>query len=80
MAYTVLVHMLNEDAIVGEIEELPEHNTPFLMISDPRLRDGREVSYFLPETKTVLLPWTRVHSIEILPTEEEEKIVTFVRE
>ncbi|HOT90528.1 MAG TPA: hypothetical protein PLJ78_05710 [Anaerolineae bacterium] len=80
MAYTILVHMLNEDAIVGEIEELPEQNSPFIMITSPRLRDGRDVSYFLPETHTILLPWNRIHSIEILPTEGEEKIVTFVRE
>ncbi|HOU12458.1 MAG TPA: hypothetical protein PKZ84_05035 [Anaerolineae bacterium] len=80
MAYTILVHVLNEDAIVGEIEELPEQSSPFLMITTPRLRDGRDVSYFLPETHTVLLPWNRIHSIEILPTEGEEKLVTFIRE
>lgn len=80
MSFTILIHVLNEDAIVGEIEELPEENSPFLMVSSPRLRDGRDVSYFLPETHIVLLPWNRIHSIEILPTEGEEKIVTFIRE
>jgi len=80
MAHTILIHVLNEDAIVGEIEELPDQNAPFLKVASPRLRDGRDVSYFLPETNVVLLPWNRIHSIEILPTEGEEKLVTFVRE
>ncbi|MEJ5310382.1 MAG: hypothetical protein WHX52_11455 [Anaerolineae bacterium] len=80
MAYTILIHVLNEDAIVGEIDELPEQNAPFLKVSSPRLRDGRDVSYFLPDTNTVLIPWSRIHSIEIMPTEGEEKLVTFVRE
>lgn len=80
MAYTILIHVLNEDAIVGEIEALPEENVPFLKVSSPRLRDGRDVSYFLPDTNIVLFPWNRIHSIEILPTEGEEKLVTFIRE
>ncbi|MBN2390928.1 MAG: hypothetical protein JXR84_09400 [Anaerolineae bacterium] len=80
MAHTILVHIMNEDAILGEIEELPDQNTPFLKLSSPRLRDGRDVSYFLPDTNVVLLPWTRIHSIEIMPTEGEEKLVTFIRE
>ena len=80
MAHTILIHVMNEDAIVGEIEEFPDQNSPFLKVSSPRLRDGRDVSYFLPDTNVVLLPWARIHSIEIMPTEGEEKLVTFIRE
>lgn len=80
MPYTILLHILNEDAVVGEVEELPSQNSPFVKLSNPRLRDGRDVSYFLPETNTVLFPWNRIHSIEILPTEGEEQIVSFIRE
>ncbi len=80
MAHTILIHVMNEDAIVGEIDELPDQNAPFLKVSSPRLRDGRDVSYFLPDTNIVLLPWNRIHSIEIMPTEGEEKLVTFIRE
>ncbi|MBN1261642.1 MAG: hypothetical protein JXB35_13275 [Anaerolineae bacterium] len=80
MAYTVLIHVLNEDAVVGEMEEFPDPHSQFVMISSPRLRDGRDVSYLLPETNTVIYPWHRVQSLEILPTEGEERIVTFIRE
>ena len=80
MPYTLLVHILNEDAVVGEVEELPEPGSQYLALSSPRLRDGREVTYLLPETNTVLYPWNRIHSVELLPTEEDEQIVTFIRE
>jgi hypothetical protein len=80
MPYTLLVHIENEDAVVGEVEELPDPTAQYIALRSPRLRDGREVTYLLAETNVVLYPWNRVHSVEILPTEEDEQIVTFVRE
>lgn len=80
MPYTILLHILNEDVVVGEVEEIPDPGSQFIMLSSPRLRDGREVSYLLAETNRVIYPWARIMSVEILPTEGEEDIVTFIRE
>ncbi len=80
MAYTIVVHVMNEDPVVGEVEELPVPNAQFLVLNGPRLRDGRDVTYFAPETTVAIYPWHRIHSIEIMSTEGEEEIVTFVRE
>ena len=80
MAYTLIVHLNNEDAVVGEVEELPDSSAQYLLLTSPRLRDGRDVSYLLPETNIVMYPWPRIHSVEILPTETDEQIVTFIRE
>ncbi len=80
MALTILLHILNEDAVVGEIEEMPDPSSQYLLIRSPRLRDGRDVTYLLPETNVVVYPWHRIMSIEVLTTEGEDKIVTFVRE
>jgi len=80
MAYTVLLHIRNEDSVLGELEEMPDPASQFLEIRSPRLRDGREVSYLLPETNTVLYPWSIIHCIEVMPTEEDEQIVTFIRD
>ena len=77
---TVLIHILNEEPIVGEIDGVPEPSDQVLIVSNLRLRDGRDVTYLLPETDTVVFPWTRIHCVEILPSEEEEEIVTFIRE
>jgi hypothetical protein len=80
MPHTVLIHILNEEAVVGEIESIPEPTDQVLIVSNLRLRDGRDVSYLLPETDTVVFPWTRIHCVEILRGEEEEEIVSFIRE
>jgi hypothetical protein len=80
MSYTVLIHILNEEAVVGEIERLPEPTDRIAVIHNVRYRDGRQVSYVLPETDTVVYPWERIHCMEILPSEAEEEVVTFIRE
>jgi hypothetical protein len=77
---TVLIHVVGEESIVGEIEAIPEPTDQVLIVNNLRLRDGRDVSYLLPETDTVVYPWTRIHCVEILPSEEEEEIVSFIRE
>ena len=80
MPYTVMIHVLNEDAVVGEVDQLPELNDQVVIVSNVRRRDGRDVSYILPETNTVVYPWSRIHCVEILPSEAEEEIVSFIRE
>jgi len=80
MPYTVMIHVLNEDAVVGEIDELPQPTDQVIFVTNCRRRDGRDVSYVLPETNTVIFPWTRIHCVEIIPSEAEEEIVTFIRE
>ena len=80
MSPTVLIHVLNEEAVVGEVEHVPETTDQVLIVSNVRLRDGRDVSYVLPETKTVVYPWTRIHCVEVLPSEADEEVVSFIRE
>jgi len=80
MPHTVMIHLLNEDAVVGEVERVPEPDDQVLIVSNVRRRDGRDVSYILPESSIGLFPWTRLHCVEILPSEREEKIVSFIRE
>jgi hypothetical protein len=81
MPMTVLIHLMQEDPMVAEIEKMPSSEDQFLACSNPRRRDGKDVRYLLQEIKTLLLPWHRIHCVEILPsTEEEETLITFVRE
>ncbi len=80
MPYTVLIHVLNEEAVVGEIDELPDPGDQVLIVNNVRHRDGRQLSYVLPETDVVIYPWIRIHCVEIMPGEEKEEIVSFIRE
>lgn len=80
MPMTVLIHLTSEDPIVAEIERLPEPDDQILVCENPRRKDGRDVGYLLAEVRSVLLPWHRIHCVEVLPTQEKEEVITFVRD
>lgn len=80
MAITVLLHLTGEDAVVGEIEELPAPSDAMIALNNPRRRDGKDLTYVQGNVVTVIWPIHRVTFIEIMPTAEEERLIGFVRE
>ncbi|MDH3942932.1 MAG: hypothetical protein OEV06_02405 [Anaerolineae bacterium] len=80
MSTTVILHITNEDPIVGEIDEMPSPTDTILVVKNPRKRDGKDLHYIDTDVTTVIWPWVRVNFLEILPSEEEERIIGFVRE
>ncbi len=80
MAYTVLIHIHNEDPVVGEIEELPTATDLNIRVQNPRKRDGKDLQYLQNDVTTVIWPWSRISFIEILPSGAEDAIIGFVRE
>jgi hypothetical protein len=80
MAYTVILHIANEDAVVGEVEELPSPGDNLIIVQNPRRRDGKDLIYLEANVTTVIWPMHRMNFIEVLPGEEEEQIIGFVRE
>jgi len=77
---TLLLHLPNEEPIVGEVDELPSPQDTLIVLKNPRRRDGKDVHYIEPEVTTVLFPINRVTLIEVLPSLEEQEIIGFVRE
>lgn len=77
---TVLIHIASEDPVLGEIEELPGPADTIILLRNPRRRDGKDVHYILPNVNQVIWSLSRVTFIEIMPGEEEEPIIGFVRE
>jgi len=80
MAIPVLLHISGEDAIRGEVEELPAATDTIITVNNPRLRDGKDLRYLLENVVSVVFPMHRVMFIEILPSAEEEKLISYVRE
>ena len=80
MAYTVLIHLANEDPILADLDELPDPQHQTLIINNPRLRDGKDLHYVQPEVQTLIFPWTRITFIEVMPTDEEEEVFSFIRD
>ena len=80
MPFTVLIHIANEDAIVGEIDEMPGSEDLTITVKNPRKRDGKDLNYLQNEVTTVVWPWSRINFIEMLPSDADEEIIGFVRE
>ena len=80
MTYTLLIHLDNADLVVAEVDQLPDPQDQILAVNNPRLRDGKDLPHVMPEVQTVIFPWNRITYIEVLPTEEEEEVISFVRE
>ena len=80
MAYTIVLHLSGEPAIAGEIEDLPKPTDTIVTVTNPRLRDGKELHYLEHNVIKVIWPMAKVALIEVLESSEEEKIIGFVRE
>jgi hypothetical protein len=78
--YSLLVHIINEDPVLAEVEDLPAANDQSILLQNPRRRDGKDLHYLMANVSAMVVPMHRVSFIEIIPSEAEEKIVTFVRE
>ncbi len=77
---SILVHLQNEDPVLGEVDALPGVNDLIICVKNPRRRDGKDLHYLEPNVNTVIWPLSRVNFIEIMPTGEDEEIISFIRE
>lgn len=80
MTITVVLHFLNSEPVVGELEKIPEPADNLVIVHHPRMRDGKDVSYIDDEVSTVIWPIESLTFIEILSDKDEDKIIGFVRE
>jgi hypothetical protein len=80
MAYSVILHISGEPSILGEVEDLPKPSDNLIVVSNPRLRDGKDIHYLEHNVVKVIWPIDRITLIEILESEDEENLIGFVRE
>lgn len=79
MAFTIILHIAGEASIAGEVEELPKPTDTLLTVSNPRLRDGKDIHYLEHNVVKVIWPIDKITLIEILESDEED-LIGFVRE
>jgi hypothetical protein len=80
MAYSLILHIAGESSILGEVEELPKPSDTIIVVSNPRMRDGKDIHYLEHNVVKVIWPINKLTLIEILESEEEESLIGFVRE
>ena len=80
MAHSVILHITGEPSILGEVEELPKPSDTLVTVSNPRLRDGKDIHYLEHNVVKVIWPVNKITLIEVLESEDEEHLIGFVRE
>jgi len=81
VSITVIIHVVGGDAIVGEVEDLPDPQAQYVTFTNVRARDGKPVVYIDRESTRVLFPWHRISFLETMPSEEDqEDIESFFRD
>jgi hypothetical protein len=80
MAYSVILHIAGEPSVLGEVEELPKPSDTLVTVSNPRLRDGKDIHYLEHNVVKVIWPVDKITLIEVLESEDEEHLIGFVRE
>jgi len=77
---TVIIHVQNEDPVVGEMDNLPGTNDLLIIVKNPRRRDGKDLHYIDASVQTVIWPTSKINFIEVLPAGEDEEIISQVRD
>ena len=80
MAYNVILHISGDVPIFGEVEELPGPSDTIIIVKNPRSREGKDLHYIQAEVVQVIWPIDKINFIEVMPGENDEQIIGFVRE
>jgi hypothetical protein len=80
MAHTLIIHVINEEPIVGEVDQLPGPSDTLISIQNPRRRDGKEIQNLSTDAVIVIWPVSQISFMEVMLGESEEPIIGFVRE
>lgn len=81
MALRIVVHIHNEDPFVAEIDQMPDPKDNFIMVRNPRKRDGKAMTLMSTGATSFIYPWSRISFIEVLDgAADRENIVGFFRE
>jgi hypothetical protein len=80
MSVEVIIHLLNEDPVLAEIDALPDPTHQSILVRNPRRRDGRSLHYVTEGAAAFIFPWSRISFIEVMGAEEAEEVIEFFRE
>ena len=80
MPTSVIIHLSNEEPVLGEVDELPAPTDQIIKLNNPRRMDGKYLNFVQDRVTTVIWPLIKINFIEVFPNEEEEDIFGFVRE
>jgi hypothetical protein len=66
MAIPAVIHILGEDAVLGDLDELPNPTHNFVLIRNMRKKDGKPLPYIADGATAFLYGWSRITFIELM--------------
>lgn len=81
MAVQVIVHVINEEAFVAEMEEIPPQGATYIVIANPRSRENKTLQWAINGAIRFIFPLARISFIEVMMSEaDREGIEPFYRD
>lgn len=81
MSIRAMVHIHNDETFLCELDELPKPTDNFVVLHNPRKRDGKALAFIDNEATSFVYPWTRISFIEIFDeVERRENVIGLFRE
>lgn len=81
MAIQVIVHVVNEEAFIAEMEDMPPTGASFIVISNPRSRENKSLQWAMSGAIRFIFPLDRIAFIELMMSEQDrEGIEPFYRD
>ena len=67
---TLQIHIANSEPIKVDVEEMPSMSDIAIIGASPRDRQERELSWVDDGVNTIVIPWSRINFIQVLPDQE----------
>lgn len=80
MAIQVVVHLVNDEPFTAELEELPPPGATYIMLTNPRSREGKHVQWVTAGAYRFMYPLSRISFIEIMMSAQDRDIEPFYRD
>lgn len=80
MRSVAVIYLVDDDPILCELDSTPAPTAQYVIVHQPRRRDGRNTPLLEGANDTVLIAWHRIRYIQILPQGGVDTVIGFVRE
>lgn len=70
---TLRVHLNNSEPIKVDVDTMPGPTDTCLICKNPRDISDREIIWVDEGVRVIILPWSRINYIQVMPTAEEKE-------
>lgn len=71
MAIRVVVHIINEEPFVADMESMPEPTATYITLVGPRSREGNRLNWITHGATHFIYPMARVAFLEVINMETQ---------